>query len=95
MPKEPIFKKVEYAIGRTGSRLHTVANFLRFFRYGMQNRYPICCILHFSLDNVRPDKFPAKERGSIDQGTDSVYVPCRWHMTIPNLVVNYVYFQTR
>ena len=78
--KEPIFKIVEYKIGRTGTKLWKVANFLRFFRIGMQNRYPICCVTNFAWDRVTNKPPCAKMRGSIGTFPGSMYVPCKFHM---------------
>ena len=78
--KDSVFESLEFTIGKTGTRCWKVANFLSFFRKGMRERYPICCVLHFSLDNIHRDRHPAIERGIIFPATEKSYVPCRFHM---------------
>lgn len=51
------------------------------FRAGLSYGFPLCCIIHYSLDLLR-DRHPAELRGSVKkkhlsrQNEDGVYVPC-------------------
>lgn len=77
--KDSVFESIEFTIGRTGTKMVRVANFLRFFRIGMQNRYPVCCVINFAWDRVTNKPPCAKTRGSVIRSLDSSYVPCKFH----------------
>lgn len=53
--------------------------FLYEFRRGRENGYPLCCIVHFSLDMIRGKRGMAIRRGVVYRGTPKVYVPCHFH----------------
>jgi hypothetical protein len=75
-----MLKRIEVFIGHMGMRLTRVANFLYFFQQGRQNKYPICCIIHFSWDRAIKQLPPAIMRGTITICPEKVYVPCKFHI---------------
>lgn len=71
--------RLERLIGHTGNRMHAIANFLYYFRIGLEYGYPVCCVIHFSWDTIRGNP-PALRRGGIHKpGEEKVYVPCIFH----------------
>lgn len=70
---------LEFLFRHAGRSLYRIARFLYYFRVGKENKYPTCCVLHFALDGVFTNRYPAVRRGSIFDGTPYVYVPCGYH----------------
>lgn len=56
-----------------------VAIFLKHLRMGVWYGYPICCILHFSMDSALGKKRVAGRRGGIHPAPNKAYVPCAYH----------------
>ena len=75
-----ILYRIEHRIGRIGNRIIYAAQFFRYLRLGIENGYPKCCVLDFAVGGWQGKHDMAMRRGSIFDGTDEVYIPCRFHV---------------
>jgi hypothetical protein len=67
-------------------RIGKVKRFIRELHFGLENKYPICCILRFAFEctlmegKILPcEQGPAEKRGGFYRGPfedDDVFVPC-------------------
>jgi hypothetical protein len=61
-------------------RIH---GFLRYFRIGLANHYPVCCVSQFAWEAsepVRSQPYQAVKRGGIFEPDGRIYVPCSLHI---------------
>lgn len=64
-------------------RMGKIQRFVKHWRLGCQDGYPICCVLRFSIENALADgktlpmsKGVAIRRGVVNDGTGKMFVPC-------------------
>lgn len=49
---------------------------MHHLRQGLDDGYPLCCVLEFVEDCLVRGWHPAMRRGSVPDGSGGVYVPC-------------------
>lgn len=83
LPRDTCFKKVSlnYVDWREKKTKHSKAFSTRIFKIpshikaGIQDRFPLCCILHFCLDQIL-GRMSGLRRGGLKTKYGETYVPC-------------------
>lgn len=79
---EPTLEELGYTTF-TNERMGKLRRFIFIFGNGYKDRFPICCVLRFSIESALTDgktiplsKAQGNKRGSIRRDNDVVFIPC-------------------
>lgn len=82
MNDEPTLQELGYTTVEN-ERMGKVRRFVFHFSQGYRDRFPICCVLRFSLEMASQDgktypieKSQGIKRGSVKRADGSIFVPC-------------------